>query len=639
MSAPIENILLSPDTQETFAETPLLDVAPLSTLRRDLIERFGAHEAAAVMARYGYACGSRVALADLERQHVIPEINEESLPEVAAQSLSHLDMKGSSEKIDENPAWHIVNVAGTFEARHHLLFFGKHYGPACWFTAGYLTGYVDALCPERHYIYLEESCCCFTSSSCRFVGKPKSDWEKEGEGLPSFAKELAGVKGASGVYPIDSPRRHSEVGSIIQRIKQLVSKKATQENVLDLAVKELSTAFGCTAAIEEFGVVTHYWAHRNDKNDDGSTTSILNGLTLKGSASFSHASNYYESKRMSFQLSDNVSGHTVNRIVCPLFANSRRLGYLSLLRIDFPFSKADEDAVGRVAAIFGERIAEQRYISELNGKLMSAFIDDLVTGKHEKSNPALNYSKELDFDLSMPSRMVVVEIFDSEGKLPPPVGAPQSNDWIQVFTGVARTTDIGDARMLIVYRDKHLVAIVQDGADSSPKRICASACMLKERLKQSFPKLVFTIGVGSVCHSEEDYAASFDSACKIIGIGKNLGRTGEVLSLEQFSARTILYGALDTTVIRDFASMRLKPLIDSDREHGTELLLTLETYVGNRGNSHKTAEDLSLSSSGLKYRLKSIEKTAGIDVRDARTFFDVALAIDIMQFIGKEELV
>ena len=629
----------STTTPEQPAGSPLFDIAPLSTLRRDLVERFGAHEAAAVMARYGYSCGSRTALTDREQRKDTMEAYEVDLFDAIARSLEHLGMKWHSERTDGDAHWHVVDVPQTFEAEHHRLFFGNHYAPVCWFTAGYLTGYASALAPEKHYVYLEESCSCFRGPSCRFVGKPRSDWEKEQESLPAFTQEFADIKGASGVYPVGSPRWHSEVDSIIQTIENLVSSRTMQEDALDRAIKELSTTFGCTAAIEEFGVVTHHWTHRNDQKDDGSTASVLNGLTLKGSPSFSHASNYYESKRTGFRLSDNVSGHTVNRVVCPLFASNRRLGYLSLLRIDFPFSKADEDAVERIAAIFGKHIAEQRYISELNGKLMSAFIDDLVTGKHEKSNPALNYSKELNVDLSMPSRMIVVEIFDPEGNLPPSVGAPQSHDWIQVLTGTARRTDIGDAKMLIVYRDKHLIAIMQDGADASSKAISALAENLKSDLERSFPKLVFTVGVGSVCCNEGDYASSFDSARKIIELGKNLGHAGEVLSLEQFNARTLLYGSLDTSVMKDFASIRLKPLIDSDKETGSELLLTLETYVGNRGNSHKTAEDLSLSSSGLKYRLKSIEKAAGIDIRDTRTFFDIALALDIMHLVGIEELV
>ena len=41
----------------------------------------------------------------------------------------------------------------------------------------------------------------------------------------------------------------------------------------------------------------------------------------------------------------------------------------------------------------------------------------------------------------------------------------------------------------------------------------------------------------------------------------------------------------------------------------------------------------------MKYRLKSIEKAAGIDIRDTRTFFDIALALDIMHLVGIEELV
>lgn len=613
----------------------LVDMAAVGVLRSDLIGAVGARDARSIIARYGFACGSRMAVS--EGAPFRDGKNEGSLFDRIAASLNSLDLEVRHKRFHEQgAAVHRIEIPHSLEAQQHGISFGRHNSPVCWFTVGFINGYAASCAPGNRLLYQEIRCSCAGAKregleACVFEGKERSVW---GDGVPAFLSNLGEMRGVSGIYPLDDSLHRSRIDALIRSIAGVVSDSKETGDVLELAVRELSDEFGCTVAIEELGVITYSCVHSNDHGGNGAAIDVLNGLALRGSLSFSHATSYYESKRRSFFLADSVSGSTVNRLVCPLLANGRRRGYLSLIRVNFPFSSGDQELVERIADMFAKHIAEQRYVQELKGKLASAFIDDLVTGRHDRSNPALNYSKELGFDLSTPSRVVVVDIHDPMGKLPPAVGAFQADEWIQIAVGAASKFSMDGAKFLIVYRNKQMVTVVQ-GDDGVPLDFArAFAGGLKETLRQSFPSLRFTLGIGSICRSVDDFEKSFSSACRFIELGKNLGREGEILSSEQFNARTLLYGALDSAVMLDFASLRLKPLIDYDKENNGELLATLECYIENKGNSHRTAEMLSLSSSGLKYRLKNIEKVAGIDVRDTRTFFDIALAIDIMHEMG-----
>ena len=625
------------DAAKDNAPSPV-DMASLGLLRQDLINRFGIRETAEVLVRYGYICGAQAAKSSNYHHRISsdPTCLRKAF-QITAQALNNLDMVASSSLPKDHPLWHVIEIENSLEAEQHMLQFGKHQTPACWFTGGYLSGYINALIPDMHYFYQEIECECAHNHHCLFVGKPKQDW---GEDLSELTHQIDDIKGGTGLFPINSSQHRSKVDAIISSVSEIITdgRQINSEKGIEDAVVELSEAFGCTVSIEELGVVTYSCIHRNDRDPGGSVSPLLASLSLRSSSSFSHALNFYESKRQSFLVSDEVNGHTVNRLVCPLLANNRRLGYLSLIRIDFPFSEADKGLVEKVSGIFAKQIAEERYIQELKGKLMTAFVDNLITGNYEDSNPALDHSKELGFNLNLPSRMVVVEIHDPEGRLPPMPGAPQSDNWIQIIRRRAEQTPLGNAKMIIVYRDKHLVSILQDPEDHSTRRFCELAERLKDNLENSYPHLIFTLGVGSVCGSANDYARSFKSAYKIIELGVSLHRRGQVLSLEQFSSRALLYSSLDSEVMAEFAEIRLRPVLDFDEQNSAELFETLEAYVKNKGNAHKTAQDLNLSSIGLKYRLKNIEKITGVDIRETRTLFDLALALDIFQIIGNDTL-
>ena len=610
-------------------------VTAIGVLHEDLVRIIGIKEAFRILERYGYLCGTLVACQLQDACNCTMESEFDMLvPDVLKSTLFGVEIKETP--CEGQPSWRQMTFPCSPEAERHLLRFGRHNSPTCWFTAGLLTGIASVSHPKQDIIYREVSCVGHGDGQCVFTGKPAEEW---GDIVLDELDGLEGLKNATGTLSARDPEYHNKANAIFNAISNLSADKSHGNDVaLARSVNRLSEAFGCTVAIEELGVVTHFCVHETDRNPDGTAISSLGRLALGDSRSFVNTPTLYKGKRTSFFLTDNVAGFKVNRLVCPIVLGAQKLGYLSMIRVNYPFSQSDKELVERLPELFGANIAEQRQIRKFENKLLTSFVDNLITGKHMGSNPALDYSNEIGLDLSIPHRVVVVEIDDPEGKLPPPVHSHQSEDWIQVILSVAKKADLPNSRMVVVYRNKHLVAIMQDPLDCSSKRICQLAANLKDSLAEAFSDIGFTIGVGSACHSADDCKPSFEAACKVIEMGKKLGRSNEVLAVEQFSARTLLYGSLEIDTLVDFASLRLKGLIEFDRANSGELLVTLERFIENRGNSHRTAEDLSLSSGGLKYRLKNIEKITGQNLRETRAFYDFATALDILHLIGKDGL-
>ncbi|PYR50122.1 MAG: sigma-54-dependent Fis family transcriptional regulator [Acidobacteria bacterium] len=166
----------------------LLDAVALGLLRRELIQTLGATAARAVLTRFGYAHGWRVAETlrkgfpwDSEdewraagaRLHTIQGIVR---AEVTRSSLS------SATPVAEG-LWH-----DSYEAEQHLLHLGQADEPVCWTLTGFASGYMSCVY-GKEIIAIEDRCRGKGDAVCRAVVRSKEEWGPElATHLPFYEK-------------------------------------------------------------------------------------------------------------------------------------------------------------------------------------------------------------------------------------------------------------------------------------------------------------------------------------------------------------------------------------------------------------------------------------------------------------------
>jgi purine catabolism regulator len=69
----------------------------------------------------------------------------------------------------------------------------------------------------------------------------------------------------------------------------------------------------------------------------------------------------------------------------------------------------------------------------------------------------------------------------------------------------------------------------------------------------------------------------------------------------------------------------VRPLVDHDRERGSDLVRTLRVYFATGANASEAADRLFLHRNSMLYRLERIGKLTGLDLKDHR----VALALQL----------
>ena len=146
----------------------ILDAVALGLLRKELIETFGMTAARAVLTRFGYAHGWRVA--DSLRKN-FPWDNEDEW-RIAGARLHTIQ---GIVRAEITRSWVMGNTGGaegiwhdSYEAEQHLLHLGQAEEPVCWTLTGFATGYMSCVY-GTDIIAVEDRCRGKGDAVCRAI--------------------------------------------------------------------------------------------------------------------------------------------------------------------------------------------------------------------------------------------------------------------------------------------------------------------------------------------------------------------------------------------------------------------------------------------------------------------------------------
>jgi DNA-binding NtrC family response regulator len=156
----------------------LLDAVALGLLRKELIETLGTTAARAVLTRFGYAHGWRVA-ETLRKGFPWDSEDEWRAAGARLHTIQGL-VRAEVTRASTSPAapgaegiWH-----DSYEAEQHLLHLGQADEPVCWTLTGFASGYMSCVY-GREIIAVEDRCRGKGDAICRATVRSKEEWGPE----------------------------------------------------------------------------------------------------------------------------------------------------------------------------------------------------------------------------------------------------------------------------------------------------------------------------------------------------------------------------------------------------------------------------------------------------------------------------
>jgi len=164
----------------------ILDAVALGLWRKELIDTMGMIAARALLTRFGYAHGQR--MADGMREQFHWENDEEWFwagPRIFALQGLFLREPGRKSPLSTGG----VTWLASYEAEQHLLHLGRADEPVCWTLCGLASGYISSTIGKEVYV-LEDRCIAQGDAACHVAARTLEEWGSAvGEHLAFFKRE------------------------------------------------------------------------------------------------------------------------------------------------------------------------------------------------------------------------------------------------------------------------------------------------------------------------------------------------------------------------------------------------------------------------------------------------------------------
>lgn len=317
------------------------------------------------------------------------------------------------------------------------------------------------------------------------------------------------------------------------------------------------------------------------------------------------------------------------RVCIPIRWKDALLGYMWLLEIEGPLSRADMDAVHHsaedaAAVMYRQRLVEQSErarVRQLGTELGS--VDPAV-----RDHAADRLVREGAFGPGLPVVAVVVQPWHVHGERPP-------HSIASTFTCAmeAELAPIARHGRLGWVQDDHAVVVAHAAPDSKddPVGIGASLGATVERLLDR-SEWRCLIGVGDIQPSLKDTFVSYRQALRAARVGATLGGFGTVVRWSDLGIYG-MFAALEasrlTTDVLHPGFLRLLAHHDS-----TILIQTVERFLDRAGDVQATAAELFLHRGTLYNRLHKVERVAALSLGDGNDRLALHLSIKLARLAG-----
>jgi hypothetical protein len=133
------------------------------------------------------------------------------------------------------------------------------------------------------------------------------------------------------------------------------------------------------------------------------------------------------------------------------------------------------------------------------------------------------------------------------------------------------------------------------------------------------------VGVGATAAGVQELRASLIGAREAAALARRLTRGWA--RQDEIGSHTLLLALQDAAVLETFSTNVLGPIIEHDRAHGTELLATLDAFLGSGGQWQATADALSMHVNTLRARIARCEALSGRPIKDMANRVDLYIAL------------
>jgi sugar diacid utilization regulator len=298
-----------------------------------------------------------------------------------------------------------------------------------------------------------------------------------------------------------------------------------------------------------------------------------------------------------------------------------------------PIDRALVDAATTGVALAFVKV---RAAVEVEERLRGEAAADLLSGTYASEEAIAARAARLGHDLTEPRDLLVLDIAESaatgRGEV---TDAPSAHDRQRRYLDLVRERlAVRAPRSLAVLQAGSIVVLAGTNRENEID-LPELARELQAAIGEVAGSAAVTVAIANRCRRPDDHAPAFRLARESIELMLKLGRAGAVIETSELGPYGLLLRASSRHDLEAFARRTLRPLVEHDRRHGSDLLRTLRLYLEEDRVQRRAAARCFVHVNTIVYRVRRIEELLGADLGDPSTVFDVTLALRVMDLVGE----
>lgn len=281
-------------------------------------------------------------------------------------------------------------------------------------------------------------------------------------------------------------------------------------------------------------------------------------------------------------------------------------------------SSLDDDgrlALERASTALAVRMAHTTAAAAEQERFAATSLEELIAGHAGSVNDISERAISFGWDLTRPRAVLLASI-------DPPADPDTFTTTLSTIAAAARATLGRDA--IVWTRSTTIAALVAPETDSADERRTLAEG-LRHELDLRVRNVTISIGVGRRVDDATALPRSYTEASRAVDVGRwakgrHVTEIFDELGLERLLAST------PADDLAEFVEHSIGPLVDHDREHGTDLVDSLGMWLTTR-NMAEAARKMFVHYNTFKNRLDRIESILGPVVADAARSLDCEVAI------------
>lgn len=319
-------------------------------------------------------------------------------------------------------------------------------------------------------------------------------------------------------------------------------------------------------------------------------------------------------------------------LIYPVKSAGELLGYLLYINGGCSKSECEVKSVCRkIALALSLTILKERTFMSFKMRETEKFLDSLVTEGEMTYSEIVKSANYCNITIDAPYICCLIS-FVNQYEL------NETSDWVGIKSlnrkGLAASWESlsgGSCRILV--KNNNIILILSQNENLQPHEQVAMVgeyCReIKDRMLENSYQDSVLFGIGEPTASLTSVYRSYSQALRGVDLMSKIND-------EQIGCyrRYILYELLcDSPFAKLALTERLKPLLDYDMEHNTNLIETLEIYFKNCQNAINASKDLFIHRNTLLYRLERIEELLDLDFNNSEQILIIQLALKALRIM------